>query len=411
MTSFTDTNVTAGQSYDYSVVAFDAARNYTVLSKSDSAAAGSGSTGAAPRSSGGGESLSAPSGLRAEAQGSDRVSLAWNAASGDVAGYNVYRDGSYQTTVRGTAWTDGGLAADSEYQYDVVAFSNDAKFSSHSNKVSVRTGGGGNGAQPASTPAPQADSSGSTRSGGSNVPAGYRLAFAEEFNGNGIDSDKWNTRYLWGPNWTINNEQQYYVDTNSNPDFGYDPFVFDGKHLSITADRTPGYLKASANNKSYVSGTLTTYNKFKMRYGYVEMRAKMPKGQGLWPALWLLHHKQNGARPEIDIMEFLGNDVDTVYNVYHHYRGSNLRSTPSYEVNGPDYTAGFHTFGVKWEPGSIVWYVDGKEANRYESGDVSNEDMYILVNLALGGAWGGNVDGSTPFPARYTIDYVRAYTR
>ena len=405
VTNYIDTRVSPGQTYYYSIVAFDDARNYTVLSEPDAVTpGGGGDAGAAPLSSGGnGQAPSAPSGLRADVHGGNNVTLYWTAASGGATGYNIYRDGSYLVTVRSTNWTDSGLAAGREYRYDVVAFSGDAKFSPHSDAVSVRIGGG------STQSAPLADAPSS--SSGGYVPDGYRLVFSEEFDGSGVDSSKWNTRYRWGPNWTINNEQQYYVDTQNGSATGYDPFRFGGGKLEITADRTPGGRNDLTNGKSYVSGALTTFGKFQMRYGYVEMRAKMPRGQGLWPALWLLNASDNGNRPEIDIMEFLGRDVSTVYNVYHHYRGWQLRSTPSYEMKAADFTTEFHTFGMRWEPGKIVWYLDGREVNRYESGDVSNEDMYLIVNLALGGSWGGPVDGSTPFPARYTIDYVRAYQR
>ena len=413
-TSYIDERVTPGSVNEYAVVAFDDARNYTVLSEGDAVDAvdgGSGRTGAAPfPSPATNDRPNWPSGLSASAQGSDRVALSWNAVSG-AAGYNVYRDGSYRATVRDTSWTDAGLEAGREYRYAIVTFSSDPrykrKFSLASAAVSARTGGASS--APVETPvaAPAAAAPSNDGGGGSGVPAGYRLVFSDEFNGGGVDSSKWNTRHLWGPNLTINNEQQYYVDKLLNPDFGVQPFQFDGNNLSIVADRTPGSLKSSANHKSYTSGVLTTYGKFKMRYGYVEMRAKLPKGHGLWPAFWLLHHEQFGNQSEIDIMEFLGRDPNRVYQVYHSRSGS----SPTMEVSGPDYTSGFHTYGVKWTPGEVVYYVDGKETNRYSGGGVSNEDMYIILNLALGGSWAGWVNDSTPFPARYTIDYVRAYQR
>ena len=417
-TSFIDGRVSSGTEYRYAIVAFDDARNYTVLSDADSVVpgGGTGTTGAAPRasvedtgssSSESRERPAPPTGLRAEAEGSDSIRVSWNAAP-DASGYNVYRDGSYRSTVRGTeSWTDSGLESGREYRYDVVTISTDPrysrKFSLNSDSVTARTGGGGSSDSQATVAAAPSDDGG----GSGGVPSGYRLVFSEEFDGGSIDSSKWNTSYRWGPNWTINNEQQYYVDTTANPDFGVRPFEFGGGKLKIVADKTPSWLKGSANGKSYTSGVLTTYGKFKMKYGYVEMRAKMPKGQGLWPAFWMLNHYDNGNEPEIDIMEFLGREADTVYQVYHSRSGS----SGTLEHEGPDFTSGYHTFAVDWSPGKLVFYVDGKETNRYESGNVSNEDMYIIVNLALGGSWGGEVDGSTPFPSRYSIDYIRAYQR
>jgi len=415
-TSFIDEQVSPGTSYEYAVVAFDDARNYTVLSDSDDAVPGGGSsaTGAAPLPrTPTGDRPAAPNGLKADSQGNGVIKLSWNAAA-DAASYNVYRDGSYRTTVQGTSWTDSGLSGGREYRYQVVTISADSRystrFSNYSGSVVGTTGSGSNESsraepEPVATAAAPAPSSSGPSS--SAVPDGYRLVFSEDFGGSNLDSSKWNSSYRWGANWTINDEQQYYVDKIANPDFGVSPFEFDGNRMSIVANKTPDSLKSSANNKSYTSGVLTTYKKFEMLYGYVEMRAKLPKGQGLWPALWLLNVSDYGSTPEIDIMEFLGNEPDTIYNVYH----SKYVSTPSFEAKGPDYTSDFHTFGMKWTEGQIIWYVDGKEVNRYESGYVANESMYLIVNLALGGSWGGNVDGSTPFPARYQIDYVRAYQR
>ena len=156
---------------------------------------------------------------------------------------------------------------------------------------------------------------------------------------------------------------------------------------------------------------MTTHNKFKMKYGYVEMRARLPKGKGLWPAFWLLHDANNKNRPEIDIMEMLGDNTRLVYQTYHYYDNGNLRSTPSYRAPGPDYSSDFHTFGMLWEPGRISWFVNGKRTNRYESSKVSDENMYLLVNLALGGSWAGSPNSSTRFPAAFQIDYVRAYQK
>jgi len=407
-TNYIDTSVSGGQTYEYAIVAFDDARNYTILSDADEATAGGGSgVGAAPRGTVVSGTPGTPGGLRTEARGKDRISVFWNDMG--ARGYNVYRDGSYRTTVRGTSWTDTGLEDGREYRYQVVAFGDGGKYSAYSGAVTARTSGDSRSdddsrseTSPPQEPAPSA---------GGGVPSGYRLVFSEEFNGGSIDSSKWNSSYRWGPNYTINNEQQYYVDHIANPDFGANPFKLGGGKLEITASRTPSSLKSSANNKSYLSGTLTTYNKFKARYGYFEMRAKVPKGQGLWPAFWLLNHYDNGSEPEIDIMEFLGNEADTVYQVYHYKSGYNARGSGTMEFAGPDFTNDFHTFGMKWEPNRITWYVDGREVNRYEGSGISNEEMYIIVNLALGGGWGGPVNGSTPFPARYTIDYIRAYKR
>ncbi len=401
-TNYVDYGAESGRNHNYSIVAFDAARNFSVRSAETSA-----STGGAPQAAPQGAAPTdgtpgVPGGLSAQALGGGNVQVSWNAGSGNVAGYNIYRDNSYRGTVRGTtSYTDAGVDANRNYSYQVVSFSSDSRFSTKSAALTFNAGGG---AQTIRNDDP------SPASGGS-VPAGYSLVFSDEFNGGSIDSNKWNTRYRWGPNWVINNEQQYYVDSLGNPGFGHSPFEFDGNNMTINAIRTPGHLWGSANSQPWLSGALTTFGKFKMRYGYVEMRARLPAGQGLWPAFWLLHQHDHDRRPEIDVVEMLGGNPNTVYQTYHYYDNWTLRSTPSFEVNNTNYASDFHTYGMKWEPGRIVWYVDGQETNRFEDGNVSWEEMYLLVNLAVGGAWGGNADGNTPSPSRFSIDYIRAYQR
>ncbi|MEE9321253.1 MAG: family 16 glycosylhydrolase [Granulosicoccus sp.] len=404
-TNHVDARVSGGNSYEYSVVAFDDARNYTTHSNSVSASTGGGSsTGAAPRANTNG-TPTAPDGLRAVAKDNDKAALSWNKPSGDVAGYNIYRNGSYRRTVRSTDYTDSHLSSGQEYRYQVVAFSSQAKYSLKSSEVKMTTGGGGQ------SNATVADDRSTSSSGSAGAPSGYRLVFSDEFRGNDIDSSKWNTRYRWGPNWIINGEKQYYVDRVNDRNFGHSPFEFDGEHMTITAIHTPGNLKGKANNQPYLSGALTTFGKFKMRYGYVEMRAKMPKGKGLWPAFWLLHQNENGKRPEIDVVELLGQRPNVALHTYHYYDNWKLRSTPTFETPGPNYADGFHTFAVKWEPGKITWLVDGRESKVHSNGNVAGEDMYLLLNLAVGGWWPGNPDGSTQFPARFSIDYIRAYSK
>jgi len=417
-TNFLDKGLSAGTQYLYSIVAFDKAKNYSALSTTVNArtqgGGGSSTTPASTPSSGSGGS-DVPSGLRVTIDNSSTAVIQWNKPSGDVSGYNVYRDGNYYATVKGsTRYRATSLDSNREYRFSVVAFKGNT-FSRHSSDIRVKTSGSSSAvsAPPPSPPPPPAASNNSTSNSTSSgaVPSGYQLVFNDDFRTRSLDASKWNSRYRWGARWTINNEQQYYVDRLSNPNFGHSPFEFDGEHMTIVASRTPDHLRSKANNKSYLSGTLTTYNKFKMKYGYVEMRAKLPKGQGLWPAFWLLHNQENGRRPEIDVVELLGKQSNLAYQTYHYYDNWTLRSSPSYKAWGPDYSNDFHTYGMKWEPGRITWYIDGKATNSHSSSNVADEDMYLLVNLALGGSWGGNVDGSTPFPARFTIDYIRAYRR
>ena len=404
-TNYLDTQVGSGSQYAYSIVAFDDARNFSSLSAQATATTGGAAVAAPPAPNG--SDLAAPGGLRAEVQNGNQATIYWNPAAGGATKYNVYRDNVYQTTVRATEYTDSEMNYGTDYRYQIVAIRDD-QFSSKSGELLVNTASGSSSpadssiAPAAAAPQPQND-------GQSSVPAGYRLVFNDEFRGSSLDTSKWNSSYRWGPNWIINGEKQYYIDRINDPSFGHSPFEFDGEHMTITAIRTPDHLRGKANNQQYLSGALTTYNKFRMRYGYVEMRARLPRGKGLWSAFWLLHQNEADRRPEIDVVEYIGDKPNIAYQTYHYYENWNLRSTPTMEAAGPDYSQDFHTYGVKWEPGRITWYVDGQATNTYNSGNVSWEEMYLLVNLALGGWWAGDPDGSTPFPARMTIDYIRAY--
>lgn len=347
-----------------------------------------------------------PTRLSAQSQGNSSVDLSWAAPSGGAEGYNIYRNGSYHTTVKGrTQHTVNSLESNRDYTFSLVAFRNN-QYSSRSASVSVRTGSGGS-----HETAPPPPEQSSDDSGNGAVPNGYQLVFSDEFDRSSIDSSKWNTRYRWGPSWIVNGEEQYYIDSLNEPDFGESPFRHGSSRLTIRAIRTPDYLRSNARDQRYLSGAMSTHNKFSMKYGYVEMRARLPRGKGLWPAFWLLHADNYGNRPEIDVMEMLGDNTRLVYQTYHYYENGNLRSSPSYRAPGPDYASEFHTFGMLWEPGKITWYVDGNATNSHESGHVSDEDMYLLVNLALGGDWAGSPDSSTPFPADFQIDYIRAYQR
>lgn len=275
----------------------------------------------------------------------------------------------------------------------------------------------------------------------------HTLAFSDEFDGPTLNAAKWNTGFLWGPYIPINAEKQLYVDTlglNSVPGYtvNHNPFVFEQypsgeRTLKIVAEPVSGsqpapamppvgsplfkdYLEYRHNpdynpaDVDYLSGILASYESFKFTHGYAEARVKVPAGQGLWPAFWLLNTHYVENNPEIDIMEALGQNRHVVHHTYHHFLpGVGTVSSPTYDTVGPDFSEDFHTFGMSWEPKQIIWYVDGMETRRVTNSDykISGQAMYVLANLAVGGNWPGDPDATTEFPAEYEIDYIRVYKR
>jgi beta-glucanase (GH16 family) len=140
------------------------------------------------------------------------------------------------------------------------------------------------------------------------------------------------------------------------------------------------------------------------------MRAKLPKGRGLWPAFWLLATDRSWP-PEIDVMEVLGHEPSKLYTTLHTAEtGTNTRSDiPAHNI--PDSSAGFHTYAVEWGPADIVFYFDDKEIARRPTPADMHKPFFMLINLAVGGGWPGSPTASTVFPAVYEIDWVRAYKR
>jgi beta-glucanase (GH16 family) len=225
-------------------------------------------------------------------------------------------------------------------------------------------------------------------------PSQWQLTFNDEFDGNQLDLNRWMTTYSDGSRTNAGNQEaEYYAD---------DAFEFQNGLLRIRAEHR------SMGGFQYTSGMITSYRSFRQQYGYFEIRAKMPKGKGFWPAYWLL--PVDKWPPEIDVLEVLGHETDVVYMTNHwgidwqHHQGQGV------SWKGPDFGDDFHVFGIDWEPDVIIWTVDGIERFRSYIG-VPQEPMYLLANLAVGGSWPGYPDNTTPFPAYLDIDYIRAYAR
>jgi beta-glucanase (GH16 family) len=241
----------------------------------------------------------------------------------------------------------------------------------------------------------------------------WERIFTDEFNTNKLDGDKWMRCYWWDKDGCTNlgnNELEWYLPANVS--------VANG-HLRLRAKRqtVKGF---EGRTFKYTSGMVTTGrhyddrakpDRFATQFGYFEMRAKIPKGKGLWPAFWLLPSAQEPL-PEIDIMEVLG-DATRKLEVHLHYKDAQgQRQTVGSSIATKDLARNWHVYGVNWSKDAVVWYLDGIEVWRYEKAPgIPNEQMYLLINLAVGGNWPGDPDAKTHFPADFLIDYVRVWRR
>lgn len=238
--------------------------------------------------------------------------------------------------------------------------------------------------------------------------AGYSLAWADEFNGNSIDQSAWSFQNGDGcPNlcgWG-NNELEYYRPENL--------FFQDGK-MVIEAK------KENFGGKSYTSSKILTEGKKTFKFGRIDIRAKLPRGKGIWPALWLLPQSSVfGGWPrsgEIDLMEYLGHETNKVYGTLHFGPGpGSAQVNKSHTLPSGTFADEFHVFSIEWKQDQIKWLVDGTvfgTANKTDFGSNNypfNEQFFLIFNLAVGGNWPGAPDANTTFPQYFIIDYVRVY--
>ncbi|MFK7889918.1 MAG: family 16 glycosylhydrolase [Granulosicoccus sp.] len=222
----------------------------------------------------------------------------------------------------------------------------------------------------------------------------------------------WRTRYIWDRETIINNEQQFYIDPKIH---GYSPFRVADSILSIVAEPTPRALRGKVEGQPYISGVLTTEKTFAQKHGRFEVSARVPEGQGLWSAFWLLPSFDQWPEgisilPEIDVMEHLGHQSNVFHTTLHTNQTGELTSHPYDHTLSKSLTDDFHQYTVVWTEETVAWYLDGKRKATHPTPDDFTRPVHFLLNLAVGGTWPGSPDATTEFPAEYQIDYVRAYS-
>ncbi|RMH54254.1 MAG: glycoside hydrolase family 16 protein, partial [Bacteroidetes bacterium] len=243
------------------------------------------------------------------------------------------------------------------------------------------------------------------------TPPGWRLVWADEFDGTALDTTRW--AYQLGDGcpdlcgWGNDELQQYRRDNLS---------VGDGV-LTITARREA--------DGTYTSARIRTKDRAAWTYGRFEIRARLPVGQGLWPAVWMLPAEEAyggwAASGEIDIMEAVGGQPDEVFGTLH-YGGpfpQNVSSGGPFQLVHGTFADDFFVFALEWEEGEIRWYINNvpflTQTEWFSTGGAYpapfDQPFYLLLNVAVGGRLPGPPDETTPFPQRMVVDYVRVYER
>lgn len=217
------------------------------------------------------------------------------------------------------------------------------------------------------------------------------LSLEENFNGSSFNQKLWNPHFVQIGE--INNELQIYT-----PD---SVIVQDGL-LKLRAERR------KLPHADYTSGAVTTYGKFSQQYGYFEFSAKMVKGKGFWPAIWLLPEDLRWP-PEIDIVEHLGENPNRAYFSFHWDLGNGRKTAKGDSCDEDDLTDDFNTYSLYWNKGIMIWYLNGVECYRHTE-NVPDDPMYVLMNLAVGGSWPVPPDASTKFPSDFEVDWMRIYS-
>jgi len=370
------------------------------------------------------------------------------AAVASASNYDVHIDGVYAATVSETHLTSYDLW-EGEHSFSVASVDAVGNISPRSATVKVWLNNGTEAAReeeptvvedtPAPPPPPPSTAAGDPNAANvrsmidpasSNYPEvfqkdGYELSFSDEFEGTAINPYRWNTGLRWDGEFNgeryeyrvVNGEDQLYVNINSADEEhrrdivpSHNPFEFNGTQLSIRAIKNPlknnngdlpyGSLDEIAAQQTFLSGAITTHDKFSQKFGIFEARIRIPSHIGTFPAFWLFHENrawEGTQRSEIDIMENLGHAPWYVYNSFHYFKNVSttyggdahfVRPYPNGQVyTGTDFSQDFHVYAVQWEPGKVIWMIDGEKVSELQHSEVNHEELYVKLNLAMGGNW------------------------
>ncbi|MFC8588819.1 discoidin domain-containing protein [Streptomyces sp. NPDC057217] len=250
-----------------------------------------------------------------------------------------------------------------------------------------------------------------------------RLVWSDEFDGAaGAEPDpaKWRA----DPGTGQNGELQYYTDHDNASLDGTGHLVLEARKQATPGKGCPPDPLTGSTTCQYTSARMNTGATFQFTYGRVEARVKVPKGNGLWPAFWMMGADFLTGRPwpyngEIDILEVLGKDVKTSYSTVHApaYNGGGGIGAPYRLPQDADFSDDFHTWAADWTSKGIVYSLDGRtvltldkeQVERTRGPWIFDHPHYMILNLAVGGDWPGPTDASTPFPSKMLVDYVRVY--
>src|SRR5689334_13672050 len=249
-------------------------------------------------------------------------------------------------------------------------------------------------------------------------PPTWTLVWSDEFDGaagSSFDQAKW-VAEVGGGGWG-NQEREYYTTRPEN-------IALDGSgHLVITARAEPATTSLSCwyGSCRYTSARIKTKGRFAQTYGRFEARIRIPRGQGLWPAFWMLGDNIDAVgwpkSGEIDIMENIGREPNMVHGTMHGpgYSGASGIGGP-YTLASGAFADDFHTYAVEWMPGLITWFVDDTKYFQVTPTSIPStakwvfdHPFFLLLNVAVGGGWPNDPDATTTFPQQMVVDYVRVY--